>query len=217
MEGCSIMVCMGAYEQIIDGRVIAIARLRTHELAVEVVAALHRGGVRAIELTLDHPDSLGALRAVAEAAADLPGLVLGAGTVRSVQQLKEAAEVGATFAVSPHTDPELIRAAVGLGIEPLPGAATATEVATAVDSGARLVKLFPGGALGLAYLKALRGPFEQVAFVPTGGIRHDEVAEWLAAGAVAVGLGSDLVPSTPAEADLPVIEQRAKLARELAG
>jgi Entner-Doudoroff aldolase len=208
---------MGAYEQIAAGRVIAIARLRTHELAVEVVTALHRGGVRAIELTLDHPDSLGALRVVAEAAAGLPGLVLGAGTVRSVSQLKEAVEAGATFAVSPHTDPELVRAAVELGVEPLPGAATATEVATAVDNGARLVKLFPAGALGPAYLRALRGPFEQVDFVPTGGIRHDAVGEWLAAGAVAVGLGSDLVPPTPTEADLAVIEQRATLARELAG
>src|SRR5437588_236777 len=143
MEGCSIIGRMGAYEQIVAGRVIAIARLRTHELAVDVVAALHRGGVRVIELTLDHPDSLGALRAVA--AADLPGLVLGAGTVRRVPQLEEAAAAGATFAVSPHTDPELIRAAVELGVEPLPGAATATEVATAVDNGARLVKLFPAG------------------------------------------------------------------------
>ena len=205
---------MGAYEQIVAGRVVAIARLRAHELAVEVVTALHRGGVRTVELTLDHPDSLGALRAVA--AADLPGLVLGAGTVRSIPQLKEAAAAGATFAVSPHTNADLIRAAVGMGVEPLPGAATATEVATAVDNGARLVKLFPAGALGLPYLKALRGPFEEVDFVPTGGIRHDAVAEWLAAGAVAVGLGSDLVPPMPTEADLTVIEQRAALARELA-
>jgi Entner-Doudoroff aldolase len=206
----------GTYERIVADRVVAIARLREHTRAVEVVRALHRGGVRVIELTLDHPDALVALRAVADAAAELPGLLLGAGTVRTVAQLTDAAAAGARFAVSPHTDAELIRAALDLGLEPLPGAATPTEVATAVDNGAKLVKLFPAGPLGLAYLRALRGPFGGVDFVPTGGIRHDAVGEWLAAGAVAVGLGSDLVPATPSAEDIPLIEQRAKLTRELA-
>jgi Entner-Doudoroff aldolase len=201
------------YERIVQEQVVAIARLREHSRAVDVVGALHRGGVSVVELTLDHPDSLAALRAVADAATDLPGLLVGAGTVRTQDQLTAAASAGARFMVCPHTDPELIKAAIGLGLEPLPGAATATEVATALDSGARLIKLFPAGALGIAYLRALRGPFGDVAFVPTGGIRHDAVGEWIAAGAVVVGLGSDLVPATPGPDDIALIEERAKVVR----
>lgn len=204
------------FERIVADRVVAIARLREHGSAVEVVRALHRGGVHTVELTLDHPDALAALRAVAEAASELPGLLLGAGTVLSVPQLNEAVEAGARFAVSPHTDPALIRAALELGVEPLPGAFTATEVATAVDAGARLVKLFPSGPVGIDYLKALRGPFGDVRFVPTGGIRHDAVGEWLAAGAAAVGLGSDLVPATPGPEDIALIESRAAIAARAA-
>ena len=86
---------------------------------------------------------------------------------------------------------------------------TATEVARALDAGARLVKLFPAGPLGIGYLNALHGPFRDTAFLPTGGIRHDEVGGWLEAGATAVGLGSDLVPALPEASDLDRIAARA--------
>jgi 2-keto-3-deoxy-6-phosphogluconate aldolase len=106
----------------------------------------------------------------------------------------------------------VIAASLEAGLTPLPGALTATEVATAVAAGASLVKLFPAGPLGPAYLRALRGPFERVSFVPTGGIAHDAVGAWIAAGAVAVGLGADLVGARPTDADLAGIEQRARVA-----
>jgi 2-keto-3-deoxy-6-phosphogluconate aldolase len=102
----------------------------------------------------------------------------------------------------------VIGAALDAGLDAVPGALTATEVAAAVEAGAVLVKLFPAGPFGTAYLRALRGPFGQVDFVPTGGIAHDAVGEWLEAGAVAVGLGSDLVPARPTDADLAGIEAR---------
>jgi Entner-Doudoroff aldolase len=122
------------------------------------------------------------------------------------------AEAGARFVVSPNTDPRVIGAALDAGLDPIPGALTATEVASAIGAGAALVKLFPAGPLGTAYLRALRGPFGDVDFVPTGGIAHDAVGEWLAAGAVAVGLGSDLVPARPTDADLAGIQARARVA-----
>jgi Entner-Doudoroff aldolase len=193
-------------------RVVAILRLRDHRLAVEVAEALVRGGVRVLELTQDDPGALAALRAVAA----LDEVVVGAGTVLDAAAVPLLADAGARFIVSPNTDTRVIGAALGVDLEPIPGALTATDVASAIEAGARLVKLFPAGPLGTAYLRALRGPFGQVDFVPTGGIAHDAVGEWLAAGAAAVGLGSDLVPARPTDADLSMIEARARVAVETA-
>jgi Entner-Doudoroff aldolase len=193
---------------LLEHRLVAILRLRDHGLAVEVAGALARGGVRVLELTQDAPGALDALRAVAT----LPDVVVGAGTVLDPDMVPVVAEAGARFIVSPNTDPRVIGAALEAGLEPIPGALTATEVATALAAGATLVKLFPAVPLGTAYLRALRGPFGHVDFVPTGGIAHTAVREWLDAGAVAVGLGSDLVPARPTEADLDGIEARARVA-----
>ena len=198
--------------ELLESRVVAILRLRDHGLAVEVAEALARGGVRVLELTQDDPGALDALRAVAA----LPDVVVGAGTVLDPATVPVLAEAGARFIVSPNTDPSVIGAALDAGLDPIPGALTATEVASAIAAGATLVKLFPAGPLGTAYLRALRGPFGDVDFVPTGGIAHDAVAEWLEAGAAAVGLGSDLVPARPTDADLAGIEARARVAVEAA-
>lgn len=190
-----------------DTRVIAILRLRDHGLAVEVCDALLRGGIRVLEVTLDDPAALAALRRVAGLDA-----VVGAGTVLDAATVAAAADAGARFVVSPNTDARVIAASLDAGLTPLPGALTATEVAAAVEAGAEYVKLFPAGPMGPAYLRALRGPFERVRFVPTGGIAHDAAHEWIAAGAVAVGLGSDLVAARPTDADLSGIEERARAA-----
>ena len=167
-----------------------------------------------MEVTFDHPNAPAALRSMAD---QLPaGALLGAGTIRTTEQISQCKQAGGRFCVSPHTDPGLIRACLDAGLEPIPGAHTATDVAAAIDAGARLVKLFPAGPLGLSYLRAMLGPFQDVLFVPTGGIRHDEVGTWLQAGALAVGLGSDLVPAAPSETDLDAIAQRArKVAKQI--
>ncbi|MFD0688044.1 bifunctional 4-hydroxy-2-oxoglutarate aldolase/2-dehydro-3-deoxy-phosphogluconate aldolase [Actinomadura fibrosa] len=186
---------------------IAILRLTDHRRIVPVGRALYGAGLTAMEITFDHPAAPAALR---ELRAALPGdALLGAGTIRTPAQVRQAAEHGARYCVSPHTDPALIGAVLAAGLEPLPGAGTATEAAAALDAGARLIKLFPAGPLGVAYMRALNGPFRGTAWVPTGGIRHDAVGEWLDAGAVAVGLGSDLVPAAPSETDVPLIAERA--------
>jgi 2-dehydro-3-deoxyphosphogluconate aldolase / (4S)-4-hydroxy-2-oxoglutarate aldolase len=190
-----------------DTRIVAVLRLRDHGLAVEVCDALVRGGIRVLELTQDDPAALAALRRVASLDA-----VVGAGTVMDAATVAAVADAGARFVVSPNTDARVIAASLDAGLTPLPGALTATEVAAAIAAGAEYVKLFPAGPMGPAYLRALRGPFEQVAFVPTGGIAHDAAGDWLAAGAVAVGLGSDLVGARPTDADLAGIEARARIA-----
>jgi Entner-Doudoroff aldolase len=194
--------------------VVAILRLRDHGLAVEVCDALVRGGIRVLELTQDDPGALDALRAVASS---VEGAIVGAGTVMDAPAVAAVADAGARFVVSPNVDPDVIRASLDAGLAPLPGALTATEVAAALAAGAEIVKLFPAGPMGPAYLRALRGPFERVAFVPTGGIAHDAVGEWIAAGACAVGLGSDLVGARPTDAELAGIEARARVAIARAG
>ena len=199
-------------ERLRDSGAVAIMRLRDHGLSVEIGHALAGAGLAVMEVTLDDPGALGALRALADA---LPAdVLLGAGTVRRREQVAEAADAGARFCLSPHCDPAIVEAALAAGLEPVPGAGTATEVAQGLDAGARVVKLFPAGPLGIDYLKALQGPFRGTAFLPTGGIRHDEVGAWLAAGATAVGLGSDLVPALPQGADLERIAERATVVVE---
>jgi Entner-Doudoroff aldolase len=197
-----------AMRELRESRVVAILRLRDHGLALEVADALVRGGIRVLELTQDDPGALAALRAVAERA----DIVVGAGTVLDAETVASVAGAGARFVVAPNTDARVISATLDAGLEPIPGALTATEVASALEAGATLVKLFPAGPLGPGYLRALRGPFERVEFVPTGGIAHDAIGEWLEAGAAAVGLGSDLVSALPTDADLAGIEARARVA-----
>jgi Entner-Doudoroff aldolase len=194
-------------DRLADAGAVAILRLREHARTLAVGRALIAGGITVMELTLDDPgaaDALGTL--VAELGEQA---LIGAGTVTSVEQVRQAAKLGARFCVSPNTDPAVIRAALDAGLEALPGAATPTEVGEGLKAGARLIKLFPAGALGIGYLRALRGPFGGVSFVPTGGIKYGEVADWLSAGALAVGLGSDLVPARPTEDDLATITRKA--------
>lgn len=172
-------------------RAVVVLRLSDHRETVRIGEILAEAGLGIMEITLDHPDSLSALRALADAIGE--HVVLGAGTVTSSEQVAAAADCGARFIVSPHTDPAVIRTSMDAGLASLPGACSPTEIATAVAAGAPLVKLFPAGPLGPDYLRALRGPFRNVPFVPTGGIAHDALRPWYAAGAVAVGLGSDLL------------------------
>lgn len=159
-----------------------------------------------MEVTLDNPDSLSAIRQLRDALGE--EVTLGAGTVRTTEQVREAAESGAQFCVSPHVDPRIVSASKNAGLVSIPGACTPTEVEMAIDAGADCVKLFPAGPLGVKYLAALRSPFPNVRFVPTGGISHGELRPWYEAGAFAVGLGSDLVRVK----DLSELRRRAKIA-----
>ena len=164
-------------------------------------------GVRALEFTLTCVGALDAVSAAVEVAGDRAAV--GAGTVLYEDQVSAVADAGAQFIVSPHVSPAVIAAAHDRGMPALPGAFTPTEVQLAVDSGARLVKLFPAQPAGLPYFTALRGPLDRVSFVPTGGIGIGDIGPFLAAGATAVALGSSLVRSTD---DLDGLRDRARAA-----
>jgi 2-dehydro-3-deoxyphosphogluconate aldolase/(4S)-4-hydroxy-2-oxoglutarate aldolase len=173
--------------------VVAVLRAPSADAAVQATDALVAGGVTGIEITYSTPDAAAAIREVRRRHGDV--VHLGAGTVLDPGQASEAVAAGAEFLVSPGTEARLAAAMLETGVTVLSGALTPSEVMAAVGLGVHVVKLFPASLGGPAYLKALRGPFPEVSFVPTGGVNADNIGEWLAAGAVAVGAGGELCPA----------------------
>jgi 2-dehydro-3-deoxyphosphogluconate aldolase/(4S)-4-hydroxy-2-oxoglutarate aldolase len=197
--------------------VVAILRAADAGRFLEVGRVLYEGGVRAVEVTLT---SRGALEAFGRLSGELPGAaVLGVGTVRSVGDAELAVEAGATYLVAPDFRPEVVAWAVGNGVPVVPGALTPTEVAAAWAAGATAVKVFPVSAVGgPAYVKAVRAPLPEVPLVPTGGVGIDDIGAYLAAGAVAVGIGSPLLGDAGEPGgDLRGLAERARRAVAAAG
>lgn len=190
MKGPIVKLSLSALS---DVGVIAVVRAPSPDAAVRAAHALVAGGVTGVEITYSTPGAAGVIRRVRE---ELGGAVLlGAGTVRTPAQASEAAEAGAEFLVAPGFRPGLAEAMVATGLTTMIGAITPSEVMAAEDHGADVVKLFPAGLFGPALVRNLRGPFPDVPFLPTGGVTVANVSEWVAAGVVAVGAGSDLVSS----------------------
>lgn len=153
-------------------------------------AELVRNGVSVVEFPLTNR---AALEAIAGLNAELPGAAVGVGTVLDREDLDRAVEAGAAFAVTPTVRDEVLERSRELGMPIIVGAFTPTEIATAWRGGATAVKVFPAGPVGVDYLRALRGPLPDVPFVPTGGVAVADAHRYLRAGAIAVGLGSDLI------------------------
>ncbi len=173
-------------------QVIAVVRARSPEEAIAIADALFPAGIEAIELTFTTP---GIEHAFPEVRRRLgPRLLLGAGTITTAAQLRTAAEAGADFFVSPHLDAALLEDMLATGRLALPGIFTPSEVARALALGASTLKLFPASTAGIEHLKALFGPFPGLQVVPTGGVTVTTAGAWLDAGAVAVGLGGELLP-----------------------
>jgi 2-dehydro-3-deoxyphosphogluconate aldolase / (4S)-4-hydroxy-2-oxoglutarate aldolase len=179
--------------QLVQGRIVAIGRRLDPALVDGVGEALLAAGIGCFEITLNEPEA-DALGSIALLARRFEGrLLVGAGTVLSIGAAERAIDAGATFLVSPHTDEALVAWAAGRGVPAFPGALTPTEIVRAWNAGAAAVKLFPASAVGPSFLRELRGPLPQVPIVPTGGVSADNAADFLRAGAVAVGLGSWLI------------------------
>jgi 2-dehydro-3-deoxyphosphogluconate aldolase/(4S)-4-hydroxy-2-oxoglutarate aldolase len=168
-------------------RLLFIMRGLASERAVDVALALDAAGFSHLEITSDSPGMPGVLGEIRTRA---PELALGAGTVFDLPTALRAIAEGASFIVSPHTDPMLVEGIAHAGAAAVPGAGTATDVALAIRAGAAAVKLFPASIVTPAGLRDLRGPFPAVRFIPTGGasLGEDEIGAWLASGAFAVGV-----------------------------
>jgi 2-dehydro-3-deoxyphosphogluconate aldolase/(4S)-4-hydroxy-2-oxoglutarate aldolase len=162
----------------------AILRTTIEEAAAPAMDAAVRAGISVVEFTLTTP---GALERIAEFSRR-DGIVVGAGTVLTVDEARAAVEHGARFLVSPVTDPDVIEEARRLGVAAMPGTHTPTEMLAAHRAGAQLVKLFPAPGLGPEYVHACLGPLPFLKIVPTNGVDESNAAAWIAAGAYAVGL-----------------------------
>lgn len=178
--------------------------------AVALAEALVQGGLPVIEVTLRTPGALAAMRAMAA----VEGAIVGAGTVLDEAMLGTAIDAGARFIVSPGLTDPLARAAIASGIPFLPGVATAGDIMRGLDHGLDRFKFFPAEAAGgLPALKALAGPFGDIRFCPTGGIRSDTAAQWLVHPSVLCVGGSWILPA--GERDMTAVQGRARTAAAL--
>ncbi len=181
------------------GRVIAIGRSLPPDRLAPIAEGLAAGGVCAFEITLNSPDALAAIAGLS-GRFDPDELLIGAGTVLTVDAAAAAIDAGARFIVMPHTDPAIIEAALERGIPTFPGASTPTEVLLAWRSGASAVKLFPASVVGPGFVREMRGPLPDIPLIPTGGVTIETAPAFIAAGSIAVGIGSWLTSDgDPAE------------------
>ena len=190
--------------------VMAILRAASDRSLVRACQAMAKGGLRVAEVPLTTPN---ALTVIARIARELGGRILiGAGSVLDADAVRRSADAGARYIVSPIFKQEVIEAAHGLGLSCIPGALTPTEVLTAWEAGADIVKVFPAHRLGgPAYLRAVLAPLPHVKLMPTGGVRLESIGDWFAAGAVCLGVGTSLIrPDLIEVGDFDALTQHAR-------
>jgi 2-dehydro-3-deoxyphosphogluconate aldolase/(4S)-4-hydroxy-2-oxoglutarate aldolase len=197
-----------------EAGVVAVIRIREAGRLRSIVDALIEGGVRVLEVTMSVP---GAIDLIRDLSASLPaGFLLGAGTVLDVATASRVIDAGARFVVSPVFKPGLIDVCHKRDTAALPGCFTPTEILTAWESGADLVKVFPATALRPTFFKDVKGPLPDVKLIPTGGVTLDNAGDWIRAGAAAVGVGTALLDARAiAAGDYRVLTANA--ARIMAG
>jgi 2-dehydro-3-deoxyphosphogluconate aldolase/(4S)-4-hydroxy-2-oxoglutarate aldolase len=196
--------------QLADTGIVAILRADREEHLLAATHTLAEAGIRCLELTMTTPGALEALRRLRSQLGS--ELALGMGSVIDVDQFAAALDAGAEFVVSPGVCPSVTQAAVAAGVSCYPGAFTASEILTAWELGASAVKLFPAGTGGPRYLRDLRGPLPQIPLVPTGGVAIEQIGDYLAAGAAAVGLGGPLIGDALDGGPLEGLRDRARAA-----
>ncbi len=182
-------------ELIAKTRLVAIIRLDDLSQAVQLSKALLAGGVVAQEFTLSNPKALDALSETKAALGEFSNgqATIGLGSVRNVDEAHAAIKAGAQFVVTPITKLDVIEACKNAGIPIMPGAFTPTEIATAHDAGADVVKVFPARTLGAGYIKDVLAPMPYLKLMPTGGVDLENMASFFKAGAVSVGVGGNLL------------------------
>jgi len=175
------------HAQIAAAKVVAVIRGSNAEEAILLSKAAAEGGIRAIELTYTTPNVQNVFEELQH-----EDMLLGAGTVLDPETARHAILAGAKFVVSPHFNKDVARICNRYGIPYFPGCMTIREMVEALESGCDVLKLFPANGFEPSFIKSVNGPLPQVKIMPTGGINLDNINDWLAAGAVAVGIGSDL-------------------------
>ena len=180
---------MSVLSQLFQHKLVAILRGLDPEKVFPVVKALYEGGIRAVEITLNSKDALLAIEQLTSK--QIPGLLIGAGTVLDAESAGKAIAAGAEFIISPNTDEATIGFTKNKNKISIPGAYTATEIVRAFQFGGDIIKVFPATSPG--YIRELRGPLAHIPMMPTGGINADNILEYQQAGGMLFGLGTALV------------------------
>jgi 2-dehydro-3-deoxyphosphogluconate aldolase / (4S)-4-hydroxy-2-oxoglutarate aldolase len=177
--------------------VVAVIRTTDGGKLRAIVDALAGGGIRALEVTMTVPRAVDLIREIARTLPD--GFLLGAGTVTNAETARQVIDAGAAFVVGPILRTDVIRACHARDVTAIPGCLSPTEMFAAHECGVDVVKVFPATSLGPQFIKDIRGPLPFLKMMPTGGVTIDNAADWLRAGAVAVGIGSALVDAAAVE------------------
>lgn len=185
-------------------------RLDSEEEAINVAEAAIKGGIAALEITMSVPNALGIIKTLSEKYRD-KGLVIGAGTVLDPETARAAILAGANMLVSPNLNPEMIKMGNRYQTVIISGAFTPTEIASTVEAGADIVKLFPTEFIGPAYVKTVKGPLEQAAIMPSGGVTPDNAKDWFKAGATCLGVGSYITKAAQKDGDYTKVTKAAEL------
>lgn len=201
--------------ELLDTGVVAIARAASTTRVAEAVETLIEAGVRCIELTLTMPGAVASIETLVRKLGDRA--CIGAGTVLTPAQARACIDAGAAFLVAPSAVPDVVTIALDAGVPCLPGALTPSEVVAAWQSGASAVKLFPASVGGVRYLRDLRAPLPDISLIPTGGVAIDDVPGYIAAGAVAVGVGGPLFGDALDPGDLGDLAALGARAAQLLG
>ena len=184
-------------EKVLQKKVIAIVRGLYGESVLRLAEALFTGGIEMMEVTFDqlHPETHAATSEAVRLLNERMGdrMLIGAGTVTSIEMVESAHAAGARYIVSPNTEPNVIQRTVELGLVSMPGALSPTEIITAHNCGADFVKVFPAAQLGPDYIKAVRGPCNHISLLAVGGVNERNAKDFLAAGCVGIGVGGNLV------------------------
>lgn len=181
---------LSVLSRIVDSGLVAIVRTDTPDQAVRIAEACADGGAAAVEITFTVP---GAVRAIEELARSPRGVLIGAGTVLDPETARIAILAGAQYIISPSLNVETARLCNRYGVPYMPGACTIRDIVDAMECGVDVIKVFPGEALGPVFIKAAKAPLPQANLMPTGGVSVANVKQWIDAGAVAVGVGGNLI------------------------
>ena len=178
-------------ESIIENKIVAVIRGASEESILSIAERLLKGGVKTLEITVETPRVNNLIEKLVTTFGNQ--LIVGAGTVLDPETARSAIQAGAKFIFSPTVNIETIKMTKRYGVISIPGALTPTEILTAYENGADIVKVFPANVFGPGYLKSVNAPLPQIPLMPTGGIELSNIKEYLNAGAVAVGIGNSLV------------------------
>jgi 2-dehydro-3-deoxyphosphogluconate aldolase/(4S)-4-hydroxy-2-oxoglutarate aldolase len=195
---------------IIDAGAVAVIRLSDSRKLIKVAEAIYKGGVSGIEITMTVPN---AIQVIENASKEIGSYMnVGVGTVLDPETAQKAIDAGAKYVVSPIFKKAIIDIAHKNGIPAMPGAFTPTEIQTAYESGADIVKVFPADVVGMAFFKGILAPMPHLKLMPTGGVTLTNAGDWLKAGACAVGVGTALLDKNAiASENYQILTENAKI------